>query len=226
MPVNSYIWNFRNPNFPDKTIAPPSPLCTMQYNHKNNDIIVGGSYNGSLQFYDLRKSDSKGVITPMLTTNLEKSHHDPVYDVSWLATGKLGSECVSTSTDGRVLWWDYRNLENGPIDELILTESFMQGDTKVDKVLGGTRLEYNAEAGPLKYLIGTEQGYILQANKRPGRAVEINLRLGLETGKHHGPVYAIQRNPGLNKYFMTVGDWTAKIWTDELKTPIMQTRYH
>ena len=48
----------------------------------------------------------------------------------------------------------------------------------------------------------------------------------MESGKHHGPVYSLQRNPGHTKYFLSVGDWTAKVWSDELKTPIMQTRYH
>ena len=48
----------------------------------------------------------------------------------------------------------------------------------------------------------------------------------MESGKHHGPVYALQRNPAHTKFFMSVGDWTAKIWSEELKTPIMQTRYH
>lgn len=43
-------------------------------------------------------------------------------------------------------------------------------------------------------------------------------------GKHHGPIYSIQRNPTQNKYFMTVGDWTAKIWAEDLKTPIMTTK--
>lgn len=43
-------------------------------------------------------------------------------------------------------------------------------------------------------------------------------------GKHHGPIYSIQRNPTQNKYFMTVGDWTARIWAEDLKTPIMTTK--
>lgn len=43
-------------------------------------------------------------------------------------------------------------------------------------------------------------------------------------GKHHGPIYSIQRNPAQNKYFMTVGDWTARIWAEDLKTPIMTTK--
>ena len=59
----------------------------------------------------------------------------------------------------------------------------------VPKVLGGTSLEYNSDAGPLKYLVGTEQGYILQANKR--KQVEITQRFGLDLGKHHGPVYSL-----------------------------------
>ena len=36
----------------------------------------------------------------------------------------------------------------------------------------------------------------------------------------------MQRNPAHVKFFMTVGDWSAKIWSEELKSPIMQTRYH
>lgn len=163
----------KNPNSPEKTLSPPSSLCTVQFNHKNSDILVGGSYNGSLSFFDQRKGNSKGLIVPTATTILEKSHHDPVYDIYWLTLGKTGTECVSTSSDGRILWWDMKKLD-GPVDSFVIQETFKKDDGKVDKILGGTRLEYNTEAGPLKYLVGTEQGYIFQANKRPGRAVEIN----------------------------------------------------
>jgi dynein intermediate chain 2 len=52
MPMSSYIWHLNNPNTPEKTLTPPSALCTMVFNHKNSDIIVGGSYNGSLSFFD------------------------------------------------------------------------------------------------------------------------------------------------------------------------------
>lgn len=224
MPLASYIWNLKNPNTPEKTLLPPSALCSMVFNHKNSDIIVGGSYNGSLSFFDQRVGSSAGVLKPTKTTLLEKSHHDPVYDIYWLTVGKTGTECVSTSTDGRILWWDMKNLDGGPVDELVLSENFQVDGKSTPKVLGGTSLEYNQDAGPLKYLVGTEQGYILQANKR--KVVEITHKFGLESGKHHGPVYSLQRNPSHTKYFLSVGDWTAKIWSDELKTPIMQTRYH
>jgi len=40
---------------------------------------------------------------------LEKSHHDPVYDIHFLQS-RSASEFVTTSTDGRILFWDYKNL--------------------------------------------------------------------------------------------------------------------
>lgn len=98
-------------------------------------------------------------------------------------------------------------------------------DKPAPKILGGTSLEYNSDASPLKYLIGTEQGSLMMANKKKDR-VEIVQRFGAEQGKHHGPVYALQRNPAHLKYFLSVGDWSAKIWYEDIKTPVMQTRYH
>lgn len=190
MPKHSYIWNLNNPNKPEKTLDPTSPLCTLAFNHKNADTIVGGCYNGSLQFFDVRQGKASGVIKPIATTLLEKSHHDPVYDIFWLTLGKSATECVSTSTDGRLLWWDQRKLTDGPTEELVLFETNPSADKPNPKVLGGTSLEYNSDASPLKYLIGTEQGSLMQATKKKDK-VEINMRFGIEQGKHHGPVYAL-----------------------------------
>lgn len=225
MPRESYIWNLNDPNFPEKTLLAPSPLCCMAFNPKQGDIVVGGSYNGSLSFFDTRMSNAKGVCKPFRTTILEKSHHDPVYEVEWLTVGKSLSECVSTSSDGRVLWWDYKSEENEPTLSLQIIEKIPSSAGELQpKILGGTSLCYNPDAGPLKYLIGTEQGFIVLANKR--KTVEVTHRYGIETGKHHGPVYSLERNPQHAKYFLSVGDWSAKIWSEELKSPIMQTKYH
>lgn len=230
MPRESYIWNLNNPNFPEKTLLAPSPLCSLAFNPKNHNIVVGGSYNGSLSFFDLSQGSASGVIRPVRTTILEKSHHDPVYDVQWSTVGKSGSECFSISTDGRLLWWDYKDVEGVPRDQLILEDRVPNEGALKAKVLGGTALEYNSEVGPLKYLVGTEQGYIMQANKK--KTIEINMRFGYDQalnsdcGRHHGPVYSLWRNPDLPKFFLSVGDWSAKIWSEEVKSPIMQTRYH
>lgn len=34
---------------------------------------------------------------------------DPVFDFAWLQS-KTGSEALTVSTDGQVLWWDIRKL--------------------------------------------------------------------------------------------------------------------
>jgi len=65
---------------------------------------------------------------------------------------RTGTEFVTTSTDGCVMWWDWRNFKE-PLEKLYLHEG---NDTDPTKAIGGTVLEYNIEAGPNKLLIGTE----------------------------------------------------------------------
>ena len=64
--------------------------------------------------------------------------------------------------DGQLLFWDVRDMTT-PMDSCILTD----GNKESPKTLGGVCLEWMQEAGPTKYLIGTEHGIILSANKKP-----------------------------------------------------------
>ena len=71
---------------------------------------------------------------------------------------------MSVASDGSVLYWDIRKLAE-PVERLTLTE---RGS---EKILGGVSLEYSPQAGPTKFMIGTEQGIILSGNwraKTPG----------------------------------------------------------
>lgn len=56
-----------------------------------------------------------------------------------------------------MMWWDTRRLGE-PTDTLQLATDSKGGGM----VLGGSSMEYNQEAGPTKYLVGTEQGIVLQ----------------------------------------------------------------
>merc|ERR1711865_1308099 len=174
---------------------------------------VGGCYNGTLCYLDLRRSGS----APVETSVIEHSHHDPVYDVFWTSS-KTGSSAASVSTDGNMLFWDVRKLKQ-PTDKVTLKNDEGQ-------VLGGSALEYNQEAGPTKYLVGTERGVVLSVNLRNRKQNDGVSQFDSGPGRHHGPIYSIQRNPSQNKFFMTVGDWSAKIWNEDLKSPIMATKYH
>eukprot|EP00611_Tribonema_gayanum_P022017 TRINITY_DN4346_c0_g2_i3.p1 TRINITY_DN4346_c0_g2~~TRINITY_DN4346_c0_g2_i3.p1 ORF type:complete len:599 (+),score=167.96 TRINITY_DN4346_c0_g2_i3:195-1991(+) len=221
MPVSSYVWDVLNPNAPDVELIPPSPLCCLRFNPKSTDTLVGGSYNGLINFFDLRKPGGlTGTCLPLESSVIEKSHHDPVYDVFWVSS-KTGNQCCSVSTDGQMMWWDTRRLAE-PTDVLQLATDSKGGGM----VLGGSSMEYNQEAGPTKYLVGTEQGIVLQINLRNRKQNNGISVFDMQAGKHHGPIYSVQRNPAQNKFFMTVGDWTARIWAEDIKTPIMTTKYH
>lgn len=34
---------------------------------------------------------------------------------------------------------------------------------------------------------------------------------------HNGPVWSLERNPGFLKNFLTVGDWTARVWSEDCR---------
>lgn len=65
MPKESYIWNLNNPNTPEKTLEPQSPLCTMAFSQKITDILAAGAYNGSLAFFDMKRGGADGKIKPV-----------------------------------------------------------------------------------------------------------------------------------------------------------------
>jgi len=106
-------------------------------------------------------------------SEIEISHHEPVFDLQWLSS-KGGNEFVTCSTDGKVIWWDYRNLSQYS-DCITVSEAPLntESSNKNSKMIGATSLEYVADYGP-KYLIGTELGSIIMATKKPRKNVEIN----------------------------------------------------
>lgn len=57
-------------------------------------------------------------------------------------------------------------------------------------------------------MVGTEQGAIFTCNRKAKTPAE---KIVTVYPGHHGPVYALQRNPFFPKNFLTVGDWTARV---------------
>eukprot|EP00326_Haptolina_ericina_P022351 CAMPEP_0181194490 /NCGR_PEP_ID=MMETSP1096-20121128/14368_1 /TAXON_ID=156174 ORGANISM="Chrysochromulina ericina, Strain CCMP281" /NCGR_SAMPLE_ID=MMETSP1096 /ASSEMBLY_ACC=CAM_ASM_000453 /LENGTH=548 /DNA_ID=CAMNT_0023284003 /DNA_START=121 /DNA_END=1767 /DNA_ORIENTATION=- len=212
MSMKSYIWDVNNPNTPDMELVPSSPLCCLEYNPKDTHVLVGGSYNGLVSMFDTRKGTAPSEISI-----IENSHRDPVYDIAWLS-GKTAYECFSTSTDGQVLFWDIRRPETA-LDSLLLEDKTPGNE---GRTMGGVSMEFSAAAGPTKFLVGTEQGKVVQCNRKAKNPSD---RIGTIYEGHCGPVYALQRNPFFPKYFLTIGDWTVRLWNEEIKHPIMTSKY-
>ncbi|XP_063716871.1 dynein intermediate chain 3, ciliary-like [Symsagittifera roscoffensis] len=209
---NSYIWDVENPNRPDFTLKPVSPIVCLEYNPKDPHTLIGGCYNGQIAFWDTRKHQH-----PCESSPIEVSHRDPPYKVIWLSS-KTGTECFSASTDGQVLWWDTRKLGE-PTEQLVLDLS-KQGI--IAKAQGASVLEYESTI-PTKFMVGTEQGTIISCNRKAKTPAE---KIVAVYSGHHGPIYALQRNPFFPKNFLTVADWTARIWSEDIKdSSIMWTNY-
>lgn len=100
-------------------------------------------------------------------------------------------------------------------------------------------LEYETTM-PTKFMCGTDMGMIFVCNRKGKTPTEkINIRVSstckliytfihltafihLQFAKsqmmtHLGSVYAITRNPNFLKNFLTVGDWTARIWSEDCR---------
>jgi hypothetical protein len=69
------------------------------------------------------------------------------------------------------------------------------------------------------------QGSIFSCNRKAKNPAD---RVKYVLSGHHGPLCGLRRNPFSSKYFLSVGDWTARVWTDDaaVKTPILITKYH
>ncbi|CDJ30035.1 dynein intermediate chain, putative [Eimeria mitis] len=234
LPTCALLWDPRHPNEPVTELSSPSPAVSLAFNTKISDMLIGGCYSGVVCLWDLRKGTK-----PVEVSGSGTSHYDPVYEVVWTQS-KTNSEFVSASTDGRVLWWDCRSLKE-PIEECRLTPPSQpnsatatgasQGANGVDEsetceLVGARSLAWSLEAGPTKFLLGTEQGTLLSLKTRPKRPPEISQWFGCDGGQHHGPVSAVRRNPFHTKYFLSVGDWTAKLWMEEVRTPLVVTPHH
>ncbi|KAG7260997.1 hypothetical protein CRUP_018333, partial [Coryphaenoides rupestris] len=120
-----------------------------------------------------------------------------------------GTDTFSASTDGQVLWWDIRKLSE-PTERLVLDPS---KEGNLDNALGAISLEFESTMGLV----------VLDAT---GKAKTPAEKIVSTYAGHHGPIYALQRNPFFPKNFLTVGDWTARIWSEDIKeSSIMSTKY-
>ncbi|CAH0546097.1 unnamed protein product [Brassicogethes aeneus] len=212
---HSFIWDVENPNRPLMVLKPDHSAVCMEYHQKDPNTLVSGHKNGVVSLWDIRKG-----LEPVDSTIVEMSFRDPVYSVLWM-NSKSGCEFFSGSTDGTVKWWDTRNLSE-PTDTLILDYA-REEDQDLAKAYGCSCLEYEPTI-PTRFSVGTEQGVTISCNRKGKSAVE---KMSARFQAHLGPVWTMQRNPGFVKNFLTIGDWTAKVWSEDCKeSAIIWTNYH
>lgn len=163
---------------------------------------------------------------------------------------KTGIEYYSASTDGRLITWekcindkDKHTFLSKKTDFKLLEYNILMKKgtgkprtTDVDacELLNASCFEISND-GTNRMMIGTEQGILLPLKKPkvqggqppiPGAEFNSNIILGKEGENHHGPILSISQHRKQTELFLTVGDWSAKIWQEETPTPIYSTTYH
>ena len=71
-------------------------------------------------------------------------------------------------------------------------------------------------------MVGTETGRIVLCTRKGKTDAD---RINVIYPGHAGPIVALQRHPFFNKTFLSIADWTTKIWSEEIRDDfILSTR--
>ena len=228
------VWDIDKPNVPTNVLRYNSTteIVTLAFNNKHTHILGVGAADGTAGFFDLNTNKLLGC------TKIENSHTEPVSDFVWLKS-KNSNEFATCSTDGSIRWWEIKEkealinangiilpVEIGKLTDRILFLSNINPEDGAEKEYGPTKIENSSDAGATKFLLGTEQGIIFTVNKKKSEGEIAPNKLGLFSGRHLGPIVGMTRNPTNFKFILTVGDWTARLWPEDGKSPIYISHYH
>lgn len=213
---SSFLWDIEYPKVPLLSLNAHAQTPCLEFNPKNPSCLVTGMITGQTAAFDIRNNNG----SPVMLSKRENSHHDRVNAVTFYCS-RTNMEFFSGSAAGEIFWWDLRNLEQ-PIETLLLYPNpMMDGNKGRENSFGVNALEYESTI-PYKYMVGVDNGNVFICNKKFKSPAD---RIYAKVKCHYGTVNAVQRNPSFLKFYLSVGDWQAKIWCEELKhSPIIWTK--
>lgn len=190
------------------------------------------------------------VVKPTMMSQIGLSHARPVTDLIWLNANqevtkkgelqtdpdsKVPSQFLSLSGDGHLLVWDIRvrhdpkfapppasskdedvvrELKWMPVTSIPLTKPDLSGLAPVVKAClhENTTLVATTEDGELALI-----DFIAKSTDEKSRGSNITK---LMPG-HTQACFCVERCPHFNDVYMTVADWTFKVWRTDMEVPIL-----
>lgn len=225
------VYDISKPLSPVSTLLTSSdPLC-MAYSWKDIQILGIGTSHGECSIYDLRQGSA-----PIASTLARQGHINAVTGFAWVQS-RTGTEFMTASLDGTVCWWDSRklsekldtaslkerNTNSAPVDALGSTTASIPAPIPANSSLPATCLEYSTAAGPTKFMVGTGQGTILSGNRKSKSPYE---RVTSSFVGHAAAIKSLSRHSQQSKYFLSAGDWSVKLWSEDIKTPLLSTPFY
>lgn len=206
----SCIWDLNYSQEPFMKLNSPSSLLQLEYNKRDAFIIAGSRADGTINIYDTRAGNDSQI-----NSQIEFSHKDYISGLLWIHS-KNGTEFFTGSRDGFIMWWDTRNMI-APYELFSLENNEMSSEE--ENAYGCTSIEFT-QSMPSRFMVGTENGTIYNGNKRGATFSE---RFLYKIKSFNGQVKCIERNPTADKYFLAIGDYSFKIWSDDCRDKCVMT---
>ncbi|CAH0579285.1 unnamed protein product [Chrysodeixis includens] len=219
-PVNEQLtcslWDLENSEMPGTEFYPPA-ACFKIVCSPDPSLIVGGLENGRVCTFDRRAGSA-----PVAISSAHTAHRDPVTALLFI-TSRGNTEFFTGSSDGQCMWFDTRDLSE-PIDSLLICPDLPPGKTVDFNCAHGVSSLQFERSFPSRFLCGTETGMVINVNRKGKTPQEV---MSVPYHAHLGPVRAVHRSPCTTKMFITCGDWTTHIWSDDIRNgPIINGTPH
>lgn len=118
------------------------------------------------------------------------------------------------------MWWDTRKLREPT--EILVFDLQTPNEPNMDRAIGVASGDYEPSVGT-KFMFGLENGIVISGSRKARTPAE---KMALRFDAHYGPVLSVDRSGFNPKIFLTVGDRTARIWTEDTRDDsLVSTRY-
>uniref|UniRef100_A0A0G4HJL6 Uncharacterized protein n=1 Tax=Chromera velia CCMP2878 TaxID=1169474 RepID=A0A0G4HJL6_9ALVE len=223
------LWSLNLPSRPEFAFVSQSAVLSADFNKFQPNIVVGGTYSGSIVMWDTRAKAGPIQRTPLTA----RGHSHPVYALQ-LVGSQNAHNLVSISTDGRLCVWALGMLVQ-PQESL----DFRRG---ANREVAATCLSLSEGETNILYT-GAEDGNVFQAHIHGSKngvtdqleGIDTNPQTGLhrataghdpslaKTPAHEGPVSALDFHPqgeaaqhgaDFSDFLLSSSfDWTIKLWS-------------
>lgn len=224
------VWNLHVRERPEFVFTAPTDVVSVLASPYHPNLFIGGTYSGQVLLWDTRHRGLPVQRTPLAFRSGEPlAHSAPVYSLRMTGHAQA-PQLVSASTDGVVCTWSLDMLAR-PQETLLLSNPWHPRSAEV----GITCLD-TAPNDASRFLVGTEEGNIVAAQRYDRAGVAAGLDLSRIYVGHSAPVTRLECHPlpaatepvpaSMTDLFLTTSmDWTTALWraTPPLPRPTAST---
>jgi dynein intermediate chain 4, axonemal len=221
------IWSIKNPVNPERRFHYSIPVTAVEFSHMNPQLLAIALYDGTVEIIDITENRSASETVAVVARSERKSSpgFEPIWQIQWMQMKDV-EYILTASQDGRIMKF---KISSGPhlvgypqlrLDRVVGTVEALQVEHRktfieADRHPQALCLQKHPMNSDL-YLVGTDEGCVhVCSTNFPHQHIGV-----LQV--HNGGVYTIDFSPFSPKIFLTVGDWTIRIWIENVFEPIME----